>query len=198
MPDLDVIDQPAAAIAALDPLRARILAVLAEPGSASTVAATLGETRQKINYHLRTLEDHGLVRLIETRPRRGLSERIMVASAAAYALSPDVLGDNAATPARVDKLSSRYLVAVAGRLIRDVAALARSADAANKPLATLTIESDVRFATADDRAAFTRELTEAVAAVCARHHDETSRNGRWHRLVIAAHPRPAPEKEPTR
>ena len=191
MQDLDVIEQPAVAVAALDPVRSRILAALAEPGSATSVAETLGLSRQKVNYHLRTLETHGLVTLVETRPRRGLTERILVASANSYALSPDVLGENATSPARVHKLSSRYLVAVAGRVIREVADLARAADAARKPLATLTIDSDVCFATADDRAAFTRDLTAAVANVCARHHDETSPNGRWHRLVVASHPRPA-------
>ena len=81
MHDLDVIDEPAAAIAALDPIRSRILTELAEPGSASTVAATLGLPRQKVNYHLRLLEQHGLVELVEERPRRGLTERVVRATA---------------------------------------------------------------------------------------------------------------------
>ena len=76
-----MIDEPTVAVAVLDPLRAKVLAALAEPGSATTVAGALGEPRQKVNYHLRTLEDHGLVRLVEERPRRGLTERVMVASA---------------------------------------------------------------------------------------------------------------------
>jgi len=187
--DLEVIDDPAVAIAALDPLRARILDALTEPGSASTVAEALGTSRQKINYHLRSLELHGLVELVEERPKRGLTERVMVASAHNYLLSPSVVGPTAVTTERLDRLSSRYLIAVAARLIRDVAKLARSADRARMPLATLTIETEVRFATAADRADFTRELGEAVAAVCARHHDETAPKGRWHRLIVAAHPR---------
>jgi DNA-binding transcriptional ArsR family regulator len=200
--ELDVIDEPGVAVAALDPIRARILAALAEPGSASTLAVELGETRQKLNYHLRTLEAHGLVRLFEERPRRGLTERMYVASARSYALSPDLLGESAASPDRVDRLSSRYLVAVAARLMREVAGLAQRADRSGKSLATLTIEVDVRLATAADRAAFTRDLTDAVAGICARHHDEGAPNGRWHRLVVASHPRPAtaatPAKEPSR
>ncbi|HOT81538.1 MAG TPA: helix-turn-helix domain-containing protein, partial [Microthrixaceae bacterium] len=58
--DLDVIDDPLAAIAALDPVRARILGQLVEPGSATTLATDLGLTRQKANYHLRVLEAQGL------------------------------------------------------------------------------------------------------------------------------------------
>ena len=109
MLDVDVIDDPAAAMAALDPVRADILAILAEPGSSTTVAAALGLPRQQVNYHLRTLERHNLVRMVEERPKRGLTERVMLATARAYVLSPSTLGDNAADPARTDRLSSRYL-----------------------------------------------------------------------------------------
>ena len=65
MHELTVIDDPAAAGVSLDPVRARLLAELAEPGSASSLAAKVGLPRQKINYHLRTLEQHGLVELVE-------------------------------------------------------------------------------------------------------------------------------------
>jgi predicted ArsR family transcriptional regulator len=192
MLEVDVIDDPAAAMAALDPVRANILAILAEPGSSTTVAATLGLPRQQVNYHLRTLERHNLVRMVEERPRRGLTERVMLATARAYVLSPSTLGENAADPARTDRLSTRYLIAVAARMVREVAELARDADDARKPLATLAIDSEVRFASAADRAAFTAELTAAVTALVAKYHDKRAKRGRWHRLVVAAHPIPRP------
>ncbi len=196
IPDLGVIEEPAAAAAVLDPLRAQVLSELCQPGSATTVAAALGETRQKINYHLRALEHLGLVRFVEERPRRGLTERVMVASARAYLLSPEVLGERAVEPERTDRLSSNYVIALAARVIREVADLARRADAADKPLATLAIDTDIRFATAGDRAEFTRELTEAVADLAARYHDEQAGGGRWHRVVALAHPHP-PTRHPT-
>lgn len=189
MLDLDVIDDPAAAVAALDPVRARILAALAEPGSSTTVANSLRLPRQKVNYHLRVLETHDLVRLVEERPRRGLTERVVVATAKAYVVSPAPLG---ADLARTDRLSSRYLVAIAARMVREVATLARRADKAGRPLATLSIDTEIRFASAAERTAFAAELTRTVTRLVARYHDETSPNGRWHRLVVAAHPRLAP------
>jgi DNA-binding transcriptional ArsR family regulator len=195
--DLEVIDEPAVAMAMLEPLRAKILAALAEPGSASTVATQLGVSRQKVNYHLRALEEHGLVELVEERPRRGLTERVMVASARSYVVSTDALGDSAADPDRTDVLSTRYLVALASRMVREVADLARRADAAGKPLATLSIDTEIRFASAADRAAFAAELSDAVTALAARYHDESAAGGRWHRLIIAAHPRPAPSPSPS-
>jgi DNA-binding transcriptional ArsR family regulator len=189
--DLEVIDEPAVAMAVLDPARAKILAALVEPGSATTVATALGEPRQKVNYHLRALEDHGLVRLVEERPRRGLIERVMVASARSYVVSPTALGESAADPARTDRLSTRYLIAIAARMVREVADLARHAEKARQPLATLAIDSEIRFASAADRSAFATELGVVITSLAAQYHDETSPGGRWHRLVVAAHPRPA-------
>ena len=195
--DLGVIDEPSVAAALLDPIRARVLSELSEPGSATTVATALGETRQKINYHLRALEHLGLVRFVEERPRRGLTERVVVASARAYVLSPDVLGERAVEPERTDRLSSNYVIALAARVIREVADLARRAEAADRPLATLAIDTDIRFATADDRAEFTRELTEAVADLAARYHDEQAGGGRWHRVVALAHQHPPTRQSAT-
>lgn len=197
MLDLDVIDDPATATLLLEPVRARILSELAEPGSATTVAGALGQPRQKVNYHLRALEEHGLVHLLEERPRRGLIERVMRASARSYVLSPAVLGVNAADPTRTDRLSTNYLIAVAARLVREVADLARRAEQAHRPLATLTIDTELRFASAAQRAAFTAELADAVTRLAARYHDESAPGGRWHRLVVAAHPRPTAPTPPT-
>lgn len=197
MLDLDVLDDPAAAAVALDPVRAEILAALATPGSASSVAAGLGLPRQKVNYHLRTLEDHGLVRFVEDRPKRGLTERIVEATARSYVVSPAALGGSSADPARVDRLSSRYLIAVAARLVREVADLVRRAEAAGQPLATLTIDTEIRFRSAAERAEFTAELAATVTRLAARYHDEHAPGGRPHRLVVASHPTPAPARKET-
>lgn len=188
--DVEVISDPTVAAVALEPTRARILAALREPGSATSVAAVLDETRQRVNHHLRTLEAHGLVRQIGERPRRGLTERIVVASAEHYVLAPDLVASEPVQPDAVDRLSSSYLLALAVRLVREVAQLRRGAARAHRPLATLAIDTEVRFASAADRASFTREITDAVAAVAARYHDESAPDGRWHRVVVAAHPRP--------
>jgi hypothetical protein len=34
------------------------------------------------------------------------------------------------------------------------------------------------------------ELTDAVTTLAAKYHDERAPRGRWHRLVVAAHPVP--------
>jgi DNA-binding transcriptional ArsR family regulator len=188
MHDIVVIEDPAAAAVALDPVRARLLAELAEPGSAATVAARVGIPRQKVNYHLRTLELHGLVELAEERKRGGITERILRATAATYVVSPAALAESAADPDRAaDRFSARYVVALAGRLVREVASLAGRAETAGKRLPTMAIDTEIRFRSAEDRAAFADDLTTAVLDLAARYHHD---DGRPHRLVVAAHPKP--------
>src|SRR3954451_20555240 len=184
-----VIDDPAAAEASLDPIRARLLAELAEPGSASTLAARVGLTRQKANYHLRALEAHGLVELVEERRKGNCTERVLQATAASYVISPTALSAVAPDPSRdPDQRSARWLLAVAGRMVREVGDLITRSSAAGKPVATLGIDSEVRFASAKDRAAFAVELADAVNGLVAKYHDETAPGGRPHRFVVALHP----------
>jgi DNA-binding transcriptional ArsR family regulator len=196
MVDLRVIEDPASASVALDPVRSRLLSELRTPMSAATLAGRLGLPRQKVNYHLRTLEAHGLVRVDSKKRWGGLTERRLVATASSYVVSPGALGLVAADPARgMDRLSASYLVALAARVVREVGQLLRKSEELNKRLATLSIDTEVRFRSAEDRAAFSSELNAAVAALVSRYHDESAPGGRRHRLIIGAYPTPG---EPNR
>jgi DNA-binding transcriptional ArsR family regulator len=201
MLDVAVIDDPAVAEVSLDPMRARLLAELVEPGSATMLAARVGLARQKVNYHLRELERHGLVELVEERRKGNVVERVLQASAASYVISPAVLAAVQPDPARSpDRLSARWLLALAAQLVRDVGALIAGAGKAGKPLATFGLDAVVRFATPADRAAFADELTAAITALVGRYHDRDAPAGRDHRLVLAIHPSistatPSPDKE---
>ena len=191
MLDIQVIEDPAAAAVALGPMRSRLLSELAAPASAATLAARVGLARQKVNYHLNALEAHGLVRLAEERKWGGLTERLLVATAASYVVSPSALGPVAADPSRdIDRLSASFLIAVGARVVREVGDLVRRANDTGKRLATLAVDTEVRFRSAADRAAFSSELTEAVAKLVSKYHDESAPGGRVHRLVIVAHPLP--------
>jgi len=195
MLDIQVIDDPAAATVALEPTRSRLLSELAAPASAATLAARVGLGRQKVNYHLRALEAHGLVKLAEKRRWGGLTERLLVASAASYVVSPGALGAVAVDPEReVDRLSASYLIALGARMIREVSDLVRRASKAGKRLATLALDTQVCFRSATDRAAFTNELTEAVARLVSKYHDPSAPSSRPHRLVVVAHPVPQKSK----
>ena len=191
MHDVAVIDDPAAAMAALDPVKARLLAELSTPASAATLAGRVGLPRQKVNYHLRALEELALVESVEQRKWGGLTERLVVATAASYVVSPAALGPIGAAPARNgDRLSASHLIAVAARIVREVGALWRGAIASDKRLATLSIDTVIRFESPAARAAFTRDLSDAVATLAVRYHDQRAPKGRPHRVIVASYPAP--------
>ena len=200
MLDVAVIDDPAAAGVSLDPVRARLLAALAQPGSATTLAAQVGLTRQKVNYHLRALERHGLVELVEERRKGNMTERVLRATAASYLISPTALAAVAPDPDRSpDQLSARWLLALAGRLVQEVGELITRARAARQQLPTFAIDTEVTFGSAADRAAFVAELSDAVEGLVGKYHDEAATRGRKHRLIVALHPSITkdPEQHPT-
>ena len=200
MLDVAVIEEPAAAVVTLDPRRARLLAEMAEPVSAAALATRVGLPRQKVNYHLRTLEKHGLVRVADERKWGGLTERRLVATARSYVVSPAALGPLATDPDRAaDRLSASYLIALAARIVREVSHFRRRSAETGKRLATLSIDTEIRFSSPEARARFSSELVGAINELVRRHHDESTPSGRRHRLVIVAYPAPAdsPAKEAT-
>jgi DNA-binding transcriptional ArsR family regulator len=185
--DVHVLEDPATVEAALDPVRASILDALTEPGSATTVAAAVGLSRQKVNYHLKTLEAHGLVEPAETRAWGGIIERFVRRSARHLVVSPDVLQRAAIDPNEVaDHLSAAYMIAVNARTVSEVGAIARDATVGVR-LPTLTIDTVIGFGSPKDRAAFSAELQSAVGALIAKYHHD---DGRPHRLTVSSYPRP--------
>jgi DNA-binding transcriptional ArsR family regulator len=187
--DVAVIADPVAAEVSLDPMRAGLLAALAVPASAASLAAAAGLSRQQANYHLRALERHGLVELVEERRKGNCTERILRATAASYVISPSALAQVAPDPDRApDQASARWMLALAARLVREVGELITRSSAARKPVATFAIDTEIRFAGAADRAAFARELGDAVSDLVAKYHDQHAAGGREHRLVAALHP----------
>jgi DNA-binding transcriptional ArsR family regulator len=189
---LDVLRTADSAAAILDPTRQQLLAQLKEPDSATGLARRLKLPRQRSNYHLKVLEGAGLVELVEERRKGNCLERVVRATARAFVISPEALGElGPGAELAADRLSSAYLIAAAGRTIKDLAVLEAKAKREGKRVATLTLETDLRFASAEARAKFAEELTEAVARVAARYHDDRAPGGRRFRLLAAVHPVPA-------
>ncbi|WP_029137956.1 ArsR/SmtB family transcription factor [Nakamurella lactea] len=191
MDDVRVLVDAAAVEVALDPIRASILDALQEPGSAATVAAAVGLTRQKVNYHLNALQANGLVEPAEERRWGGITERFVRRSARHFVVAPDVLHSTTIDPNEVaDRLSAGYLIAVNARAVSEVAAIAAGA-ASGSRVPTLTVDTVVGFSSPEDRAAFAADLQSAVGALVARYHHD---DGRPHRLTVSSYPRP---KEPS-
>lgn len=202
---LDLVREPAqAAILLYHPLRLRILAALLEADSAAGVARRMNLPRQTVNYHVRELARARLLTRAGRRQRRHMFEQCYVASARGYLLSPELLGKLAADPSQVgDTLSAKYLLGLASKMQAEVARSAELAAAAGKRLATLSINSELRFTSPEQRAAFTAELQRAIVDIAARHSspfakvDGSAAEGSPFRLVVGCYPIPPEKQEET-
>ncbi len=169
---------------ALSPIRSRLLELLRTPASATELGETLGLARQKVNYHLRVLESAGLVRVVETRTRRGFTERVLQATAQEFVVDPQLMGSGSRVRSQ-DQFAAEHLIDVAAEAVRDVSRLRFGAERAGKRLLTFTIEANVSFADPAGVHAFASELADAVAEVSARHSSPT---GRRYRIVLGGYP----------
>jgi hypothetical protein len=191
---VSLIDDPEQAIAATDPIRRRILALMREPMSATTAAATLRLPRQRVAYYVNDLRKQRLLRVVGTRRKGNFRERLLQTTARAFVIAPQALGELGADPAAVrDRFSSAYLTASAAQVLRDMTVLERGARAAKKSLATMTLQSEVRFASSEAQHEFAESLTRAFASLAAKYHDDRAERGRRFRFLIAGDPAPAPD-----
>lgn len=189
MPSVHVVHDPRHAAMLAAPIRQRILRALDEPGSASTLAASLGLTRQRVAYHVRQLEALGYVELVREEKRRGCTERILKRTARYLVASNAVFGTAGLDPKRMqDKFSSEYLLGLAERMTREVGEAQVAAEKAGARLPTLSTEVEVRLRSPQDRTAFAEALVEVIAQLAARYHDETHPDGRTYRVVLGAYP----------
>ena len=186
---VQILESTDQAAALLDPARLRILHALNEPDSAVGLAKRLGQSRQRMRYHLRELERVGLVRLVEERKRRNCTERVVQATARAYLVSPAALAQMGGEPEVVqDRFSWAYLVSLAARALRELAVLRRRADRAGQKLATLALHADVRVASPKDLAEITDGLTAVMQSLAKAYHNEAAPEGRLFRVMIGAYP----------
>jgi len=200
--ELEVVQEAGRAGAMLDPARLRILSVFREPESSAGVARTLGLPRQRVGHHVRALEAAGLLTYVGERRKRNCVERLLQATARSYVLAPQLLGELGMTAAEAhDRFSSTYLLAAATRVLQEVSALRPRAEAAGKKLPTLTLQTEVRFASARSQNEFLEELLAAFSELVTRHHKPDAPGGRTFRISLLGHPAlgsdtPAPPSPP--
>lgn len=172
----------------VDPERRKLVdALREEPDSASGLARRLGDSRQRLNYHLRALEKAGILEVGEERRRGNCIERVLRVVAERFVIDPTAIDAPAPSLEAGDRFSSSYLVALAARAIDEVAALRDKAADEEKRLATASIDARVSLDSPDAMRAFVQDLTEAVAGVVARHHAPGG-SSRTFRVTTLTHP----------
>ena len=184
-----VLEDPAAIAAATHPVRAAILDAMREPSTAAAAARTVGQSRQNVAYHVRELEKVGLIRHVGERRNGNFLEQVYETVARSFVLSPTATwGDpDARAAAMADQLSLGELVRAGERLQRDGAALLDRAAFDGEEVPSASVTTELRFETAEDRAAFLRDHLEALQELARRHG---SRRGTPYRVVLAAYPDP--------
>jgi DNA-binding transcriptional ArsR family regulator len=188
-----VIDDGGAATSVLHPLRLQIVRELAEPESAAGLARRIGVPRQQVNYHIRQLEEQGLVKLVGERRVRNCVERLMQAVGRSYMISPAALGELVADPDLIeDKSSAGYLLAVASQTIQELASLQHDPGSSDDDAPTLSLQADIRFESRESQTAFANELTEQVARLVSEYHVGPASKGRLYRVHASAYPAPSP------
>jgi DNA-binding transcriptional ArsR family regulator len=197
LPALEPVDQADRAELLLHPLRQRILFEAREASSAAEIARRVGLAPQRVNYHVRTLVDAGFLQPAGEGRKRNLIEKRYRASARAYLLLPQVLGEmSPGTPSGADRFSASYLLQLSALLQRELAAWLEPGAAGREGVPTLSLESEIRFDSAQQRAAFAEALQRAVTEVIGRHTSPArdpegrTRPGPAYRLVVGCYPVP--------
>jgi hypothetical protein len=201
---LEVVTDPRRAVALMHPIRLRILHQAAAPTSATQAANRLGLSRQRVNHHFRHLVESGFLRPAGRRRRRNMVEKLYLASAAGYLLSPDLLG-----PARADwrgmaeTRSGAYLLALLANAQADLAPA--GAPKAARPTETLSLKTQFRLEGEREREEFAAALRSALSEVVTRYTRPAAPEqgsppaGRLHRMVVACYPyAPGPAANPER
>ena len=186
---VEVVGDPGPAAALLDPARMRILSVLRDPDSSAGVARSLGLPRQRVGHHVRALQAAGFLTVVGERKKRNCVERLLQATARSYVIAPQILGALGLSPeAAQDRFSSTYLLAAANRVVHEVTTLRPRAEAAGKKLPTLSLQTEVHFASARSQNEFLDELLSSFSALVARHSRPAAPGARAFRISLFGHP----------
>lgn len=154
LPDYKVIDDLATLRLLSDPLRLRLIEELGiRPTTVKALAKTLGMKPNRLYYHVNLLEEHGLIKVTDTRLVSGIVERTYGLVAKHFAVSDDL------------SMPTELKREVADTLLRTVGAELAEA---------LTDEADggpggvvgriQLWLTDDERAGFEKQLAELLAA----------------------------------
>jgi DNA-binding transcriptional ArsR family regulator len=197
LPDVAIIDDVEAAAVLLKDPRRSILEMARSPITTVEVAHRLGEPRQRVGHHVRRLAEAGLLREVDSSRRGAMVERRYRASAARYALAPELLGPLAARlESRGDRASLAHLLGAVHEVQTDLVGVLSTRQDPGVRVPTLTLSSRLRFRNAAQRGAFADALVRALSEVVAAHaspfdsDEDAPAGGDPFRLTLTLHPTP--------
>ncbi|ACZ90285.1 helix-turn-helix domain-containing protein [Streptosporangium roseum] len=180
MRDVLYLEQIEQAEALLKPQRIEVLRQLAEPRTCTEVAARLGQTPQRVYYHVKRLVEAGLVEQVSERKVRGIHEGIYQAGARSYWLSPRLVGRIGLRKAQ-DELSLGYLLDLMEEVQSDIAALDRTAP----ELPSVGVSGEIRVPP-EQRQEFLNDLQTVLRDLFTRYGGA---EGDTFKLAVACYPK---------
>ncbi|WP_433337128.1 ArsR/SmtB family transcription factor [Spirillospora sp. CA-294931] len=184
MRDVLYLEELEQAEALLKPPRIEVLRQLAEPASCTEVAQRLGQTQQRVYYHVKRLVDAGLATQVAERRVRGINEGVYQASARSYWLSPRLVGRIGGLRRARDELSLGRLLDLMEEVQEEVAAL----DPGAPELPSVAVSGEIRVRP-EQRQAFLDDLRDTLQDLFTRYGGA---EGDAFKLALACYPRPAP------
>ena len=195
--ELEPVAEAGRAELLLHPLRQKILSEARQASTASEIARRVGLPPQKVNYHVRTLADAGFLKPAGEGRKRNLVEKRYRASARSYLLLPQVLGEMSPSAlGEADRFSASALMMLSALLQRELSVWLTEDTPTQTSVPTLSLESELRFESPQQRAEFAAALQRAISDVVAQHaspardHQGRPRPGRPYRLVLGCYPVP--------
>jgi DNA-binding transcriptional ArsR family regulator len=181
-----VLDDPDQVAALAHPMRAAILDALRSANSASGVARQIGETRQRVNYHVRALLEAGLIRPAGERRTGNFVEQLYRSVGGTFVISPRLAWSDARRVAALRaQLPLEHLVSLGERLQHDAVGLLDRAAFDGVEVPALAVEAEVSFPDAAARKAFLDEYMAGLEPLLARHGGRT---GEAFRVAVAVYP----------
>lgn len=173
-----------------DPLRLRILEALEEPRSVTEVAEVLGVPRTRLYYHVKVLESHDLIGVVETRIVSGILERRYRTTAASYAISPEIspalIASSGMVASVFDEVRREFESSLAG-----TAPVQPDIEAGDRG----TLRRSAANLTASEYREFRRRMNELIDEFEERAKTGPRPDGRGQRLFLAIYPEPDTPQE---
>jgi len=187
IPNVKVIDDLATLKVISDPLRLRLIEELgARPTTVKVLANVLGIKPNRLYYHVNLLEDHGLIKVTDTRIVSGIVERTYGLVARHFAVD-----DQLALPAEIKRdVTDTLFRVVSAELGHALEAEARGGPAGSVGRMQLWL-------TEEERAGFEKQLGELLATYGAGEHHRADADADRYTLLYALYaPVGSAEKNP--
>ncbi|MEQ8674608.1 MAG: helix-turn-helix domain-containing protein [Aggregatilineales bacterium] len=191
MQDVFYIEDVEQAVALLKPIRIEILKRLDEPRTCPDLAEFFGESAQKVYYHVKALENAGLVEKVDEKRVRGTVEGHYQAKAYSYWLAPQLVGKIGGERMTGDQVSLRVLLDLAEEVHQDIGHLGTKAEV-GKNVPSVSLSAHIHLPDASRRADFLDELQTVFQGLARKYglpeDDLTITDSAGFRLVLMCYP----------